>query len=448
MSYKVSMISLGCEKNKVDAEAMLFKIKDAGFEIVSKPEFSDAVIINTCGFIESAKEEAIEEIFNIVRLKEQKKVKYIIVSGCLAQRYKDEILKEIPEVDAVLGIGSNSIIIDILNDVFNNKKVQSFKDQLCLPLSDSRIRSTPKHYAYLKIAEGCDNRCSYCAIPLIRGPFRSRKVEDIILEAKDMAASGVKELILIAQDTTRYGEDLYNKLMLPELLKELLKIDGIRWIRLLYCYPDRITDELIDLMAKEDRILSYIDLPLQHCNGRVLKDMNRKGNRESLTSLLNKIKNKVPDIVFRSTFIVGFPGETNEEFNELCEFLDDIKFDRVGFFTYSPEEGTKAFDLKNQIDEDLKVKRQEILMAQQMLINDRKNKNLINKKIEVIIDGFDENTESFYGRGRADAPDVDGRVYICNNGININPGDIVKVKIKDFVDFDLVGDIIENEFTK
>lgn len=442
MKRKISMISLGCEKNKVDAEIMLFKIRESGFEIISKPDSADAVIINTCGFIEAAKEEAIEEIFNIVRLKNEGKVKFIVVTGCLAERYREEILKEIPEVDAVIGIGSNDLIVEILNNVFNHKKVQSFKDKLCLPLSGKRIRSTPRHYAYLKIAEGCNNKCSYCAIPLIRGQYRSRTMEDIILEVKEMASSGVKELILIAQDTTRYGEDLYGKTMLPSILKEILKIDGIEWIRLLYCYPDRITEELIDLMAKEDKILKYIDLPLQHCSGKILKSMNRKGNKESLTTLLDNIRNKIPNIVLRSTFIVGFPGETNEDFEELCDFINDIEFDRVGCFTYSPEEGTPAFHFENQVDEQTKIKRQEILMAQQMLINDRKNQEKINKTIDVIIDGFDNNTESFYGRSKADAPDVDGRVYITNTNKNICIGDIVTVKIKDFIDFDLVGDII------
>lgn len=442
MNHKIFMISLGCEKNKVDAEIMLFKIKEAGYEIVLKPELADAVIINTCGFIEAAKEEAIEEIFNIVRLKQQGKVKYILVSGCLAERYKDEILKEIPEVDAVLGIGSNSFILEILSQVFKNKKVESFGEKICLPLSGKRIRSTPKHYAYLKIAEGCNNKCTFCAIPIIRGQYRSRKMEDIILEARDMAKSGVKELILIAQDTTRYGEDIYDKLMLPELLKELLKIDEIKWIRILYCYPDRITDELIDLIAREDRILNYIDLPLQHCNGKILKSMNRSGNKDTLLKLLNKIKTRIPDVVLRSTFIVGFPGETEDDFNELCEYLDEVKFDRVGSFTYSPEEGTKAFDFKDQIDDFVKNKRQDILMRQQNLINDKKNKSKIGQVIEVIIDGFDENTESFFGRSRADAPDVDGRVYIYDKSKSFNIGDIIKVKVKDFIDYDLVGEVL------
>lgn len=442
MSRKVSMISLGCEKNKVDAEIMLAKLCDCGYELCSKIENSDVVIINTCGFIESAREEAIEEIFNVVRLKNDGKIKFIVVTGCLAERYKEQILKEIPEVDAVVGIGSNSNIIEILDEVLKNKKVESFNEKIYLPLSGKRIRSTPKHYAYLKIAEGCDNRCTYCAIPIIRGAYRSRTIEDIVNEANEMAKSGVKELILIAQDTTKYGIDLYKELKLVDLLKELLKIKEIKWIRLLYCYPDKITDELIDLMASEKRILNYIDLPLQHCSGKILKSMNRKGNRETLTKLLNKIRAKIPDVIFRSTFIVGFPGETDDDFNELCEFLNDIKFDRVGCFTYSREEGTKAYDYEAQVDDYIKNKRQEILMSGQILINDKKNDEMIGKIIEVIVDGFDENTESFYGRGISDAPDVDGRVYIYQNGKNIEIGSIINVKIKDFLDYDLVGDIV------
>lgn len=448
MNNKICMISLGCEKNRVDAEIMLFKIKQAGFELVNEPARADAVIINTCGFIESAREEAIEEIFNAIRLKNRGLIKFVIVTGCMAERYQKEVLKEIPELDAVIGIGSNAEIVEVLNKVFANKKVETFNDKCCLPLSGKRIRSTPQHFAYLKIAEGCDNRCSYCAIPLIRGPYRSRPMEEIILEAQEMALEGVKELILIAQDTTRYGEDLYNKMMLPELLREILKISGIEWIRLLYCYPDRITDELISLMASEKRILNYIDLPLQHCNGKILRAMNRKGNKENLTQLLSNIRKKIPDVVFRSTFIVGFPGETDAEFAELCDFIDEIKFDRVGCFVYSAEEGTAAFDFDNKVDEQTKFKRQEILMSQQMLINDRKNNDMIGKKIEVIIDGFDKNTESFYGRSRSDAPDVDGRVYILAGHNDITIGDIIQVNVKDFIDYDLVGEIIQDELTK
>ena len=309
-NIKVSIVSLGCAKNRVDAEMMLYKLKEAGFVLKDDPADGDAVIINTCGFIESAKQESIEEILELAKLKAEGKIKALIVSGCLAERYKSDIKKELPEVDAVIGLGANGDIVKAVKAALNKESYESFPDKELMPLDDKRIGSTLPHYAYLKVADGCDNKCTYCAIPMIRGRFRSRTMESILAEAKELAKRGVKELCVIAQDTTRYGEDIYGKLMLPKLLRELCKIDGIEWIRILYCYPDRITDELIDTIANEEKILNYIDLPLQHCNGRVLKAMNRRGDKESLTALINKIRDRIPGVVLRTTLITGFPTET------------------------------------------------------------------------------------------------------------------------------------------
>lgn len=441
MSYKIGLISLGCEKNQIDAEIMLAKIKNAGYQLTANPTDSDIVIINTCGFIEAAKKEAIEEIFNFVRLKEQGEIRAIIVTGCLAERYREKVLEEIPEIDAVLGIGANNKIIKTIESVINHKKIEIFKDKKLLPLNGERIVTTPTHYAYLKIAEGCDNCCSYCAIPRIRGRFRSRKAEDILAEAKSLAKSGVKELILIAQDTTRYGEDLYHELHLPKLLLSLCEIPEIKWIRLLYCYPDKITDELISIIKSQEKIVKYIDLPLQHCSGKILKSMNRTGDTKSLTELLNKLRKEIPQIVLRTTLIVGFPGETDEDFNELCDFINDIKFDRLGCFTYSAEEGTKAYSFSNQVDEDIKKHRQEILMNEQLKIVTKKNREMINQEIFVVTEGFDDKANCYFGRSSADSPDIDGKVFFRSDK-PLNIGNFVTVKITDFIDYDLVGDTI------
>ena len=342
MNYKVGIVSLGCAKNQVDAEMLLFTLKSKGFTIVNDPAQADAVIVNTCGFIDSAKQESIDEIIELGKLKREGTIKAIIVTGCLAERYQNEITKQLYEIDAAIGIGANEQIADIVLEALKGKKAEVFPDKVCLPLEGGRIQSTPSYTAYLKIAEGCDNRCTYCAIPMIRGRFRSRKPENIIEEAKTLAKNGVKEINVIAQDTTRYGEDLFGEPYLAKLLRQLCQIDGLEWIRVLYCYPDRLTDELIDTIAEEDKIVKYIDLPLQHCNGEILKRMNRHGDREVLTELLNKIRTKIPNVVLRSTFITGFPGETDEQFEELAQFAKDMKFQRLGCFAYSQEEDTPA----------------------------------------------------------------------------------------------------------
>lgn len=443
MAYKVGIISLGCAKNRVDAEMLLYRIRNAGYKLCEDVAMADVAIINTCGFIESAKQESIEEILELSELKKEGKIKAIIVTGCLAERYKEEVMKEIPEADAVVGIGANDDIVKIIDEVLQGKKQQCFPDKLLLPLEGGRIQSTPYYYAYLKIAEGCDNHCTYCAIPMIRGKFRSRKMEDIITEAKHLAEKGVKELVVVAQDTSLYGKDIYGELMLAKLLKKLCEIDGIRWIRVLYCYPDKITDELLQVMAEEEKIVKYLDLPLQHCNGRVLKTMNRKGNKEELVKLIAKIREKVPGIVLRTTFIAGFPTETEEEFAELENFAKEVRFERVGCFAYSQEENTPAAKLEPQIPEDVKERRAEIIMENQQEIMEEFCQKLDGKTIEVLVEGYDQYAECFFGRSAWDAPEVDGSVFFTVTGRKPAPGEFVKVKIDDFLNCDPIGEMVE-----
>ena len=444
MNYKAGIVSLGCAKNQVDAEMLLFSLKQKGFELVDDPAKADAVIVNTCGFIESAKQESIDEIIELGKLKREGKIKAIIVTGCLAERYQNEITKQLYEVDAAVGIGANSKIADIVLDALGGNKTELFPSKLELPLEGGRIQSTPPYTAYLKIAEGCDNRCTYCAIPLIRGGFRSREPENVIEEAKQLAEKGVRELNVIAQDTTRYGEDLFGKPYLAKLLKELCKIEKLRWIRVLYCYPERVTDELIDVMANEEKIVKYIDLPLQHCNAEILKSMNRRGSRESLTALLNKIRDRIPNVVLRTTFISGFPGETEEQFEELCEFAKEIEFDRLGCFPYSQEEDTPAAAFPNQLDGETKQNRADIIMEQQQLIMTRRCEKLVGTTAEVLVEGFDRIAECWYGRTYADAPEVDGCVFFTTGGKKPSIGSFVNVKITDYLNVDLVGEIMDN----
>lgn len=420
---------------------LLYTLKNRGFIIVNDPADADAVIVNTCGFIESAKQESINEIIELGKLKDEGKIKAIIVTGCLAQRYKS-ISEQLYEVDSVIGIGANETIADIVLETLDGQKCESFPDKVCLPLEGGRILSTPPYTAYLKIAEGCDNRCSYCAIPMIRGRFRSRDIEDVVKEAEGLAERGVKELNVIAQDTTRFGEDKYGKPMLAELLRRLCRIDGFKWIRVLYCYPDRITDELIDTIASEDKIVKYMDIPLQHCNKDILRRMNRHGDRESLTALMNKIKDKIPNVIFRSTFITGFPGETEEQFNELAEFAAEMKFQRLGCFAYSPEEDTKAAEMPNQIDEEIKQKRADIIMEHQQQVMAEYCESLVGKEIEVLVEGFDKLAECFFGRSYADAPEVDGCVFFTCDGEKPKAGDFVKVRVTDYTGCDPVGEFV------
>lgn len=439
ISKKVGMISLGCPKNQVDGEALLAKLNNAGYEIVTDIEASDVMIINTCGFIEEAKREAIDAILEVAEYKNAGLISAIVVTGCLAERYQDEIIKEMPEVDAVLGIGANSDIVKVCDKALCGITTTSFPNKCYLSLDDERMVSTPSHWAYLKIAEGCDNRCAYCAIPGIRGAFRSRTMESVTAEAKKLAADGVKELILVAQDTTRYGEDLYGKYSLDTLLENLVKIDGIEWIRLFYCYPQRITDSLIDVIAREEKICNYIDIPLQHSDKTVLRNMNRVGTGEDYKALLSKMRAKIPNLALRTTFMVGFPGETDRQFENLCKFVNDVQFDKMGCFTFSPEEDTPAYDMECQIDEDVKKRRQEVLINSQYTITERLNRQRVGKTYKVIIDGFDG--EKYVGRSYMDSPEIDsGIIFESNKELKI--GEFVNVKITDFDGYDLIGEAI------
>lgn len=443
MSNTIGIISLGCAKNQVDAEMLLFTLKERGFTIVNDPEAADAVIVNTCGFIDSAKQESIDEIIELGNLKREGKIKAIIVTGCLAERYQDEITKQLYEIDAAVGIGGNAQIADIVTKVLDGSGQQEFfPDKLQLPLDGGRIQSTPFYTAYLKIAEGCDNKCTFCAIPMIRGKFRSRKIEALTAEAKQLAANGVRELNVIAQDTTRYGEDLYGKPSLDRLLTELCQIDGLHWIRVLYCYPDSITNELIEVMAREEKIVNYIDLPLQHCNSEILKRMHRRGNRESLTALLHTIKEKMPDVIFRTTFITGFPGETEAQFEELAEFAKEINFQRLGCFAYSQEENTPAARMDGQLDEATKQRRADIIMAHQQQVMADYCEKLLGTEIEVLVEGYDRLAACWYGRSYADAPEVDGCVFFTAGSTKPAVGDFVTVKITDCMGCDPVGEMI------
>ena len=441
MEYKVGMISLGCPKNQVDAEHMLALIDAAGCEIVDYVDGCDVVIVNTCGFIDDANKEAIENILDMVELKKEGIISKIVVTGCLAQRYKDEIVTEIPEVDAVVGIGANGDIVKTIEEVMSGvDTIEKYPPRCDLPLEGQRILTTPQYWAYLKIGEGCSNRCTYCTIPSIRGNMRSRSMENVIEEAKQLAESGVKELILIAQDTTSYGLDLYGELKLPELLNELCKIDSIEWIRLLYCYPDRITDELIETMKKQDKVVNYIDLPLQHADDKILKAMNRRGDQTMIRNVIEKLRTEIPDVVIRTTFIVGFPGEGEDEFENLAVFVNEIEFDRLGVFTFSAQEGTPAYDMEDQVEEDVKTRRGEIIMQDQYSIMEEKNSEKIGKTYKVIVEDYDGYSDSYTGRTYMDAPEIDGIVRFTSDR-DLDIGDFVEVEIFDVEDYDLIGEV-------
>ena len=438
----VGIVSLGCAKNRVDAEMMMYQLNQAGFQLKEDPAMADAVIVNTCGFIESAKQESIDEILELAQLKKEGKIKAIIVTGCLAERYNTEIMKELEEVDAVIGIGKNADIANVVQKALDGERTEDFPDKMELPMEGGRVQSTERHWAYLKIADGCDNCCTYCAIPLIRGSFRSRKMENIIEEAERLVRNGVKELNVIAQDTTRYGEDLYGELKLAELLRKLCKIEGLQWIRVLYCYPDRITDELLDTIREEEIIVKYIDLPLQHCDGRVLRAMNRRGDKESLLTLVGHIREKIPGVVLRTTLIAGFPGETEEEFEELSDFVAQTRFERLGCFAYSQEEDTPAALMPDQIDEDVKNRRAEIISEQEALIIDSWCEDQVGKELDVLVDGFDRYADCWFGRSPFDAPEVDPCVFFTVGETKPRPGDIVRVRVTDHIDCDLTGEMI------
>lgn len=443
MAYTVGMVSLGCAKNQVDGEVLMASLKNAGFLTVDDAALADIAIVNTCGFIESAKRESIEEILELAALKKEGKIKKLVITGCLSERYQKEMHAELPEADAVLGIGANGDIAPLLTKMMEeNTYVESFPDKARMPLCGDRELTTPSYFAYVKIAEGCDNRCSYCAIPLIRGGYRSRTMESIEAECKGLVANGAKELVLIAQDTSRYGIDLYGEYSLAKLMARLCRIDGLRWLRVLYCYPDSITDELLDTMAREEKIVKYIDLPLQHASGPILKAMNRRGDRQSLTALMNKIRERVPGVVLRTTLITGFPGETEEDFTELAEFVKDVKFQRLGCFAYSQEEGTPAAELPGQLDEEVKAHRAELIMDRQMEIMERQGMELIGKTLEVLVEGYDRYAECWFGRSWRDAPDVDGKIFFTTGGKRPRLGSFVQVRVEDCMDCDLTGRLV------
>lgn len=441
MSYNIGMVSLGCAKNQTDAETMLGILAERGYNIVPDPEDADIIIVNTCGFITPAKQESIDSILEMAEYKSGR-CKLLIATGCLAERYNEELLRELPEVDALLGAGDYHKIADVIEDALKGKKPVLYGNINYTPCEGlPRILSTPSYTAYLKISDGCNNNCTYCAIPKIRGKYRSRKIEDIYAEAVSLAESGVRELILIAQDTTRYGIDIYEKYALSDLLEKLVEIDGIKWIRVHYFYAEAVTDELINTMAKHEKICNYFDMPIQHINNRILRRMARRTNREEIDSKIKKIRQAMPDATIRTSIIVGFPGETEEEFNELYDYVKEIKFDRMGVFSYSQEEDTPAADFEDQIEEDIKQKRLDKLMTLQQGISLSINKEKIGSTLEVIVEGYDEENFLFLGRGRGDSIGVDSTIYFGASD-DVNLGDIVNVKILDASEYDLTGEQI------
>lgn len=442
MAEKIAVVSLGCPKNQVDAEMMLHLLKEAGFEITSSEAEADAIIVNTCGFIEEAKSEAIENILEAAQYKKSGNCKAVIVTGCLAERYRDDITEEIPEADLVVGIGSNKDIAKLVREAISGRAKNSYGPKEDLDLNTPRILGGYPFSAYIKIAEGCNNHCTYCAIPMIRGKMRSRKIEDIVLEAKTLAKNGVKELIVVAQDTTAYGTDLYGEPKLAEILNELSKIEEIKWIRTLYTYPEKITDELIKTVRENDKLIKYFDIPLQHVNGEILKRMNRKGNEESIRSLLSKIRREIPEVTLRTTFITGFPGETDEQFSQMHAFIKEMRFDRLGCFAYSAEEDTPAAEFENQVEAQTKQDRMELIMADQMTIAAEKNEEKIGKTVTVLIEGYDSYIRCYFGRSEADAPEIDGKVFFLSDS-PLKIGDFVRVQINDCMEYDLLGEKID-----
>ena len=445
MAYSVGMVNLGCAKNQVDGEMMLAALRAAGYVVKDDAALADAAIVNTCGFITAAKQEAIDEILELARLKKEGKIKALVVTGCLAERYREQVKKELPEVDAVAGIGADGGIVSVVADALAGCGGQTFPEKTLLPLCGQRMLLSPSWSVYLKIAEGCDNRCAYCAIPMIRGRYRSRTMENVEEEARALAAGGAKELVVIAQDTTRYGIDLYGKPMLPELLRRLCRIDGVVWVRVLYGYPDAVTDELLETIAEEKKIVKYFDLPLQHCNSQILRSMGRGGSREELSALIRGMRAAVPGLVLRTTLIAGYPGETEEQFDELCSFVRETRFERLGCFAYSREEGTRAAELPGQIDEEEKQRRARFVMETQMGILQEQGERLAGRTFRVLAEGYDRYAECWFGRSYMDAPDVDGKIYFRAAGRKPVPGQFVRVKITDCIDGDLTGEILEQE---
>lgn len=439
----IGFISLGCAKNQVDCERMMFRVQEAGFDVQADVVGCDVVVINTCGFIDSAKAEAIDFILQMGQLKEQGLIGKILVTGCLSQRYQNQILEEMPEVDGIIGTGNYAEVVSAIERLLADETVNDFGSIDTPEVETGRILTTPEHYAYIKIAEGCDNRCSYCIIPFLRGKYRSRRMDDVLYEARVLAANGIKELIVVAQDTSRYGTDFpEHKRLLPDLLREMCKIDGIEWIRVHYTYPDEIDDAFIQVMAEEPKIVKYLDLPIQHCNSKILQLMNRRGDGQFLRDLFKKLRDRIPGLVLRTSVITGLPGEGEEEFAELCEFLKEQRLERVGAFPFSPEEGTPAAEMEH-VDSETAQQRAQMVETIQSRIMDDYNASMIGQTMDVLVDGFDEELEQFFGRTFADSPEIDGRVWIATDEA-IPEGSFVKVLIDSVVDGDLSGCLVED----
>lgn len=436
---KIGFISLGCPKNQLDTEVMLNELRIAGYEITPDETEADIIVVNTCAFIEAAKRESIDNILDAAWLKKNHTLRGLIVTGCMAERYRDEVLKEFPEVDAVLGVGSIHDIVDAVREVGKGQRgYSSFLPKDEVKLGGDRVLTTPQFWTYLKIADGCDNRCTYCAIPSIRGKFRSRPIEELVAEARDLEALGAREISIIAQDITRYGVDLYGEYSLARLLRELTAATKTVYFRLLYCYPDKVTDELVAEIRDNPRVLKYVDIPLQHISDSVLRRMNRHGDSAMIRDVIKRLRDNVPGIVLRTTFITGFPGETEEDFEELCRFVNETKFERLGVFPYSQEEGTPAASFPDQIDDQVKQDRADIIMRDQLEISEARNRSLIGTTQRVLCEDFDPVSDMHYGRSYADAPEIDGKIYFRAPG-RIAPGSFVNVKITDVLDYDLCG---------
>lgn len=441
MSLYVSLVSLGCSKNLVDSEVMINILSNNKYKMTDDINKSDIIIVNTCGFIESAKQESVDSIIDMGRLKENGRCKVLIASGCLAERYKDELINEMPELDAVIGTGDYKSILEVIEQALEGKKVVRFGNQEKVDINElPRTISTLGASAYLKIAEGCDNRCTYCIIPTLRGRYRSRDFEEIIKEARHLAANGIKELNIIAQDTTKYGIDIYGSYKIAELLEELSKIDGIHWIRLMYSYPDDFSDELIEVIANNKKICKYLDIPIQHASNRILKLMGRKTSKESIEELIKKLRARIPEITLRTSLIVGFPGEAQEDFEELYSFVKNTRFDRLGVFTYSREEDTPAYKLSDQLEEEVKLQRQQAIMEVQMHISLENNEKQIGNVLEVLIEGEEDN--SYIGRSFKDAPEIDGNV-LAKSQKTLLPGEFYFVRITKALEYDLIGEIVD-----
>jgi len=444
MSERIGMVSLGCAKNQVNAEQMLFLLQQAGFEVSGNPDGCDLAIVNTCGFIDSAKQEAIDNILALGQLKEAGRLGKIMVTGCLAQRYQEEIVKEMPEVDGILGTGSYYDVVAAVKKVLAGRQVLQF-DDIDAPIDETdRILTTPEHYAYLKIAEGCDNHCAYCIIPALRGRFRSRELDDVLYEARRLAQDGVKEIIVVAQDITRYGIDLdCHEYLLPELMRQLCRIDGIHWVRLHYLYPDVLNDEMIDVIASEPKIVKYLDIPIQHINDQILKKMNRHGDGEFIKALFRKLRERIPGVVLRTSLIAGLPGEGEAEFEELCDFLREFRLERVGAFVFSPEEGTVAATMEYPPTEVAQARADRLAEIQSRIMDDY-NETLLGTAMEVLCEGYDPEEDAYFGRSYADSPDIDGKVWFVSDR-TVKVGEFVQVYINDVYDGELIGELEEEE---